>query len=237
MSDNAPDLGKIWNTDLSFPGIGFGYASAALASYLDVLKDHVGLVTAQYRLRAERELKRQEAELHELQYRDRLFEIDDAVEKHIPQYLYNSAVVAIWGLFESFLDDLATWVARREKAKVRLDDLRGSFPGRVEKFFEGVIRFPVPWKPDQRQRLRQLQDLRNLIAHRNGRLSGLTEEKVRRAREVVERLPGVSIEGSTVYVSEAYVAATSSLVFEMLGDLNNALAEHYDGPRWIPPDE
>jgi len=237
MSVNEPDLDRVLNTDLSFPGIGFGYASAALASYLDVLKDQLGLVTQKYRERAERELERQEAELHELQYRDRLFQIDDAVEKHIPQYLYNSAVVAIWGLFESFLDDLATWVARREKSTVHLDHLKGGFPGRVERFFEGVIRFPLPWTPDQRQRLRHLQELRNLIAHRNGRLSDLTEEKVRRARELVGRLSGVSIGGSTVSVSEDYVADASSLVFDVVGGLNDALAEHYDGPRWVPPEE
>lgn len=106
--------------DVSFPGISFGYESWALASYLDVLDEQIEHGRAQYRLRAERELHKENAGLRLAEYHARLDKIDEAADAQIPRFFRIGAVVSIWGLFESFLTDFAIYIGKREKLGLSL---------------------------------------------------------------------------------------------------------------------
>ncbi len=222
------DLDRILNLDLSYPGISFGYESWALGSYLKVLDEQISHACAQYRLRAERELEMSKSKLEQEEYWAQLSQIEDAVEKEIPRFFRIGAIVPIWGLFESFLLDLALWLGRRESAKLSFRDIRAPhFRGQVEKYFEGVLQFELPWSVEERERLGQLQELRNFVAHRNGRLMDLPAEREREIKALVAKMAGVSIEDDTLVVSAAYIDGAAKLVFGLVGKLNQKLADRY----------
>lgn len=216
------------NLDLSFPGISFGYESWALQSYLNVLEEQIEHARAQYRLRAEHELGKQKRDLEHDEYAAELFEIDDAADAQIPRFFRIGAVVSIWGIFESFLADFAVYVGKHEKVGISFKDIRAdSFRAQIEKYFEKVVRVSIPWSPEERERLGQLQDLRNILAHRNGRLTDLSADSEKKVKDLVNRIQGVSIEGSTVVVSPEYVASAAALVFSCVGRFNQQLADKY----------
>lgn len=225
---------QILNLDLSFPGISFGYESWALDSYLKVLEDQIEHARAQYRLRAERELEKQKAGLEHYEYGSRLSEIDEAADAQIPRFFRIGAVVSIWGIFESFLTDFALYVGKREKIGLSFKDIRAeSFRAQIEKYFEKVARISIPWSPEERERLGQLQELRHILAHRNGRLMDLPPESEKKAKDLVSRIKGVTVEGSTVVVTSEYIDSAAQLVFGCVGKFSQQLADKYVQP--VPP--
>jgi hypothetical protein len=233
MSANTMPLTaeQFMNLDLSFPGISFGYESWALDSYLNVLEDQISHARDQYRLRAERELEKQKKDLEHHEYWERLIQIDEAVDAQIPRFFRIGAIVSIWGLFESFLTDFAVYVGKREKIGLSFKDIRAdNFRSQIEKYFEKVVRIQIPWSRDERERLGQLQELRNVLAHRNGRLMDLPPELEKRVEQLVARIAGVSIEGSNVVVTPEYVGQAATLVFETVDRFNQLLANKYVQP-------
>ena len=217
--------------DISFPGISFGYESWALESYLKVLEEQIEHARAQYRLRAERELESQRKELEHYEYGSRLQEIDEAADAQIPRFFRIGAVVSIWGLFESFVTDFAAYVGKKEQAGLSFKDIRSeNLRVQIEKYFEKVLRIPVPWTKEERERLGCLQDLRNLLAHRNGRLMDLPPEGYDKVKKLVARMPGVSIDGSVVVVSPGFVTEAAALVFECVGRFSQQLGDKYVQP-------
>lgn len=214
--------------DISFPGISFGYESWALKSYLMVLEEQIDHAGAQYRLRAERELEIKKEELEHYEYGSRLQEISEAADAQIPRFFRIGAIVSIWGLFESFLTDFAVYVSNREKVEISFKDIRAeNFRTQVEKYFEKVLRISVPWSQQERERLGNLQDLRNVLTHRNGRLMDLPAEAEKKVKKLVERMASVSINGNFIVVSPQYVTESATLVFECVGRFSQQLADKY----------
>lgn len=227
----AFDPDKFLNLDLSFPGFSFGYESWAIDTYIRVLQDNVSFAKDQYRLRARRELERRAEELHVDKYGEELATIADFTEIQIPRFFWNSALPPIWGLFESFVQDITIWVGRRERAGLLLRDVRAeNFRTQVDKYFKGVLQIDLPWTSDDRERLAQLQHLRNFLSHRNGRIVDLPPEKEEHIRELVRMIDGVDIVQSTVMASDGYVYASRDLVFRVVGQLIDMIASRYDGP-------
>lgn len=222
---------QILNLDLSYPGISFGYESWALDSYLKVLEEQIDHARAQYRLRAERQLSLDRKGLEHHEYGSRLSEIDEAADSQIPRFFRIGAVVSVWGLFESSLTDFALYVGQREKVGLSFKDVRAdSFRVQIEKYFEKVVRISIPWSVDERERLGRLHELRNFLAHRNGRLMDLPPESEKRIKDLVSRMSGIVIEGSTIAVSPEYVTEAAKLVFDCVGRFNQQLADKYVQP-------
>ncbi|MFA6314331.1 MAG: hypothetical protein WC681_22855 [Sterolibacterium sp.] len=227
----ALSIDQLLNIDLGFPGISFGYESWALESYLAVLDEQISHAQAQYRLRAERELEKVKDNLDHDEYGAKLTEIDEIADNQIPRFFRIGALIPIWGLFESFVTDFAVYVGRRGGVGIGFRDVRANnFRSQIEKYFEGVLRIQLPWSVQERERLGQLQELRNFIAHRNGRLMDLPPEKEKEIRTLVAKIPGVVIESSTVAVSSAYISEAAALVFALVGRLNQQLGDKYGGP-------
>ena len=217
--------------DISFPGISFGYESWALESYLKVLEDQIDHARAQYRLRAEHELEIRKRELEHYEYGSRLQEIDEAADAQIPRFFRVGAVVSVWGLFESFVTDFAVYVDKRESVGLSFKDICGAnFRIQIEKYFENVLRIPVPWSHEERERLGQLQDLRNVLAHRNGRSTDLPPESEEKVKKLVAGMAGVSIDGTVVVVSPPYIKEAAALVFDCVGRFSQQLANKYVQP-------
>jgi hypothetical protein len=227
----AVDLDRTMKLDLSYPGISFGYESWALDTYLKVLDEQLSFAQDQYRLRAKRELERREPELMSDQVDDELWKIDEAVETQVPRFFRIGALVPIWGLFESFVFDIANYVRKREGLDLSLRDVRASnFRKQAEMYFEGTLRMKLPWSDDERARLGYLQQLRNLVAHRNGRVSDLSPEKQRELDALVASVSGVKVETGALLVSPDYITEAKELVFDLVGKLNQMIADRYDGP-------
>ncbi|MBK7565076.1 MAG: hypothetical protein IPI21_12775 [Propionivibrio sp.] len=226
----AFDTAKFLRLDMGYPGISFGYESWALQTYLDALQEHLPLIKDQYRLRAEQALHAA-GETDRETIGQHLTEIEEAAERQIPRFFLSSAIVPVWGQFETFVTDIANYVGRREGNAFFLKDVRaGNFREQAEKYFERALQIPLPWTDGERSRLRCLQEIRNIVAHRNGRLEDISSHEAKRIGKLASEVPGVVIEGEILTVGAEYINEAASLVFNVVGKLNQMIADRYDGP-------
>ena len=97
----AIDFEKLFRIDIRFPGIMFGYHAWALNAYLDSLEEIVTIAQERYSHQGERDLESKIGDLHPELYGQRLSEIHEAADYHIPRFARLSALVSIWGFLKS----------------------------------------------------------------------------------------------------------------------------------------
>ena len=224
-------LDRLMKLDLSYPGISFGHHSWSLGAYIESLEEYISQAGDQYRVRAKRELDRRVDELPEELYAQELWKIDEAADEHIPAYARMTAIVLVWGIFESTVFDITRYLARREKVSLYLNDIRANgFITRVNKYFDNVLDIELPWTEYEMVSARNLKVIRNAIAHRNGHFRDASTSRLRSLQGVVRQLSGVSLAGNELKVTGEYVAYSTELVFTMITSLNVLVSSRYNGP-------
>lgn len=225
------DLEKLMKLDLSYPGISFGYHSWSLGIYLETLEDFISHAGNEYRRRAREKLDARIAELEEELYIQELNYIDEAADEHIPSYARMSAIVLIWGIFESTVSDIARYIARRESTALQLREVRANnFMTQIDKYFSDVLGIQLPWTQRQMESLRQLKKIRDAVAHRNGQFMDAAKESRVKIEKVARQVAGVNATGRQLTVGREYVEASSELVSSTMESLNALVSSRYDGP-------
>lgn len=217
--------------DLSYPGISFGYYSWSLGIYLDTLEDFISHAANEYRRKARAKLDERIAELEEEVYFQELNYIDEAAEEHIPSYARMSAIVLIWGIFESTVSDIARYIAGREGTTLQLRNVRANnFVTQIDRYFSDVLHIQLPWTAPQVESLRHLKAIRDAVAHRNGKFMDAPKENRQKIENVAVQVAGVTASASQLTVSREYVESSSALVFSAIESLNALVSSRYDGP-------
>ena len=168
-------------------------------------------------------------ELEEYEYMQEANYINEAAEHHIPGYARMSAVVLLWGMFESTVTDVARYVQMREKRPLRLEDVRGNnFLDGARKYYGAVLDIELPWTDADIQDAQALCAIQNKIAHRNGQFMDAPEIEKHSFAKKIRNIPGVEVKGNHLMVTPQYVDAAARLVFGMLENLHELVCGRYD---------
>ena len=222
----ADELLKI---DMTSPAIAFGYHSWGLAVYIENLEDLIGHYGDQYRLLARRKLDSRKDVLEDFEYVQEANYIDEVAEHHIPGYARMSAIVLLWGMFESTVIDVARYVKKREKANLGLKDIRGNnFLDGARKYYAAVLDIELPWTETDIHDAQALSAIRNKIAHRNGWFMDAPEEEKNTFVKKIRNIPSVEVQGSQLLVAAEYVDSAAKLVFSMLESLHEMICNRYN---------
>ena len=225
------DIDKLMKLDLSYPGISFGYHSWSLGIYLQILEDFISSAGDQYRVRARKDLDERRSVLPDEVYMQELSYIDEAADEHIPSYARMSAIVLVWGIFESTVSDIARYIARKDSVTLKFRDIRADgFVTQISRYFGDVLGIQLPWTESQVNSVRSLKAIRDAVAHRNGQFIDAPRERKRTIQEMVKQVTGVHVSGSQLMVAGAYVVSSTTLVFSMIESLNAVVSSRYDGP-------
>ncbi len=226
------DLEKLMNLDISYPGISFGYHSWALGAYLDSLENFIDIAKEQYRTRVKHELEKRKNEFEpEEYYQQKLNEVDEAADEHIPRYARMAAIVPLWGIFELTVSDITNYVAEREKTKLKQKEIKAdNIIKQIQKYYAGVLDIPLPWTESQLEEISLFYKIRNAIAHRNGQFGDDTAQRKKEIKTAVEKLDGVTMHGFQLEISSEYIEKSTQLVFSMISSLNKMVSNRYDGP-------
>ncbi|MGI9175843.1 MAG: hypothetical protein ACR2GR_11050 [Rhodothermales bacterium] len=102
----------------------------------------------------------------------------------LPRLLVNPFVFSLWALYERLIIDLAELIRDEKQASLALGDIKGKYLiDRIEKYFTYVLDFPLGYTEELKSKLSLLGQLRNAIAHGNGRSSTLNKKLAGRVRQ------------------------------------------------------
>lgn len=101
----------------------------------------------------------------------------ELIEEVLPRYFRNPIVVTLWAIFESAIIEIAKEIKEQQSLPITLDDIRGDFLERTNKYFNHIIKVPIDVRGSSWQQFRKLYLLRNAIAHGNGRLDNIKNQE------------------------------------------------------------
>lgn len=188
---------------------------------LSILEDQVELIEEQIqrgRKTAKRELVARVGELSfddEAEWARLHQEHDFQVDFIIPRILRCPPLVTLFAVYESAVKEIAGLVQKRQGRRISIDDLKGDLLTRAKKYYKHVLHFKLSRSDQHWQQITVLSDLRNVIAHTNGRLDVLSEER----RAKILKIDGVEDKMGYLVVNGAFLRDTFALVREDLEDL------------------
>ena len=224
------DLEKLMKLDMGYPGISFGYHSWALGAYLDSLENFIGIAKEQYRTRAKHDLEKRKEEFEPKEYyQQKLNEIDEAADEHIPRYARMAAIVPLWGIFELSVSDITNYVAEKEEAKLKLKEIKaGNIIEQILKYYGGVLKISLPWSETEIKEISLFYKIRNAVAHRNGQFQDDTEQRKKEIKDAVSKINGVEMHGYQLEITSRYITDSTNLIFKMIESLNQLACNRYD---------
>ena len=195
-------------------------ALRVLEEQLDLIEEQIdrGRNTAQFDLDAKiQDLPTYDGGKHDESDWDTLYkEHRSYVEVTLPRILRNPFPVTLFAVYESAVKEIAKLIQKETGQKISLGDIRGSdFLDQAKKYYKHVLQFELSEDNKRWKRLKILSDLRNAIAHGNGRVNMVKEETMKRIRK--QRL--FKEECGFLIVSRSFLRETVKLVKEDLEDL------------------
>ena len=143
---------------------------------LSTLETHIELIEEQI-TRGEEAAKRQfqdkwresnrddEAEWYQLRQ-----ERDYQVDFVLPRVLRVPFLVTLFTVYEAAVTQIASLVQKKKGIQISVEDLKGGLLDRAKKYYGNVLEIQLSQDDRHWQRISLLFDLRNSIAHTNGRL-------------------------------------------------------------------
>lgn len=195
---------------------------------LRALKDHLGLVEQEImRIRNE-----EEDRLHASLKREGLSPNDDdwdifrqefyeKTEFLLPRFLRVPFLVALYAVYESAVIEVSRKMQRKLSQAISIDDLRGDFLERAKKYYEHILRFKLCTRPRHWERITMLSELRNAIAHANGRVEMLNPGVQKKISKWEKQKLGLSMD-------YGYIIIDAKLAKNLLESVQSSLTDLVD---------
>jgi hypothetical protein len=159
-------------------------------------------------------------------------ELYELIEDVLPRYFRNPIIVTLWAIFESAIIEIAKEIKDQLNIPLTLDDIKGDFLKRTNKYFNHIIKFPIDVRGSSWQQFRKFYLLRNAIAHGNGRLDNIKNPDNRKAISDWEKEnSGVAIMGGNIICSPDFIRQTYSIVLSFLQEFTDGVKEKYPKPK------
>ncbi|MDE2781023.1 MAG: hypothetical protein OXI91_15305 [Chloroflexota bacterium] len=142
-------------------------------------------------------------------------ERDFQLEFVLPRVLRCPFLVTLFTVYETAVTEIAKHIQDKRGLRISFDDLRGGLLSRARKYYANVLDFELSKSNRHWERITLLSDLRNAIAHRNGRLDLMSPG----VGEKLLKIDGVSESFGYIVVDENFLRETFTLVKEELEGL------------------
>lgn len=133
----------------------------------------------------------------------------------LPRTWRNPFLVTMSSVYEAAVEEVSALVRKRQGSQIGLNDLRGEFLDRAKKYCKDVLQFELSLNNERWKRLKILFELRNIVAHSNGRL----EMTPKATRKRVLKHDGVGEVYGYLIVERDFLGETFALVRDELEDL------------------
>ena len=192
-----------------------------LSTDLSTLEKHFELIEGEIERGKEAAEREMHDKWHQLKFKDEaewsLLGQDKYFQEEfvLPRVFRNPFLITLFTVYETAVVEVANRIQKRLRIQLSLDDLRGDLPSRAKKYYGNVLHFELTISNSHWQRIKLLCDLRNAIAHANGRVDMMRSG----VKKNVLKIDGVSEMFGYIIVDEVFLRDTFALVKEELEGL------------------
>lgn len=194
----------------------------ALEDHLQIIENHV------------KELARLEEERVSVLARENNWDFDDPefdfarqecnhrIQFLFPRIFRGPFLVTLYAVFEAGVTEISRLIQSRQKRKLSINDLKGDFLDRATKYFKHIIEFDLPMD-SKWQHIRRLSEIRNALAHTNGRIDLLNAN-------VRDKIHKWENDGTGIYTDMNFILVNEEFANKTFLDVNaylRSLIERY----------
>lgn len=150
------------------------------------------------------------------------------VEETFAQGLRSSLFVSSWSVFEVDLEELAQTLAGNNKIALRPRDLSGRGVRRTQSFFKKVLEVHFPDDRTAWNTVLRLNDLRNVVVHRDGRIARRHDKKL---LQLVNSWNSIEIREDQLWYSQDFVVHALEVFGRFWADLFETLRDDLENNR------
>jgi hypothetical protein len=198
-------LENILKMKMSYPGIEIKAELTVLGEYLSQMDSGIKLICDNY---IENELKKYEGcEYYEYQH------VYMIAEDQMPKIIKMPFIVTIYTFFENSVSLLLSYARKEENKDLSLKDIKGrTLISTFNKYLKYVLGYEYQFDSKFSETFSNINKVRNCIAHTNGNLSSLSDQKIEELREVSLKMKGLKVRGKELEVTTIFMEEAMSFV-------------------------
>jgi hypothetical protein len=179
------DIDRIFEE--GYPGLQVAALIGSAFDYLDIVEEHLPVIRDQMTVRFRAQMKRKYPNLTERHLCEEYQGHDWMINGLLGGLLPGSVLIVLWSAFEQGIAITCKYAQKKEGIPLALDGLREQdITRKLQQYLSTLTRkdFHLP------HALSDIQELRNLYAHHNGSLEGLSEQRRARIEGIVKASGG-----------------------------------------------
>ncbi len=206
--------------DLDFRLLEIDSELFALDYHLNLIENQIRNKEAFERIKSHQKIKKLNLTPDDPEWHEEQYELDYIVEFLLPRLFRGPFLISLYAVYESGVTEVAALMRNREKIAISINDLKGDFLDRAKKYYNVFFKdFDLCSNNGAWQRISMLSDLRNAIAHVNGRIEMLNDKTRKKITDYEKQKVGISSIDGYIIVEERFLRDTLSLVSASLNDL------------------
>ncbi|MFC1509493.1 hypothetical protein ACFL60_07405 [Candidatus Omnitrophota bacterium] len=178
----------------------------ALEDYLELLEKQIEHFRKSEGLILEASIKKQNLTPDDPEWHDARQNYYERIDFFLPRFFRGPFLVSLYAVYESAVTEIARLIQKKQGQALSIDDIKGNnFLDRAKKYYEHILRFELYKENTSWQHINMLSDIRNAIAHTNGRLEMLGGKSKDRIREWKKKNIGINIYWDYIIIDAAFL--------------------------------
>jgi hypothetical protein len=190
----------------------------ALEDHLEIIEDHIKqLVKLEY-AKVDDLVKANHWEQDDADWDFARQECNHRIGFLFPRIFRGPFLVALYAVFEAAITEISRLIQSKQSQPISMNDLRGEFLERASKYYKNIIKFDLHSNKEW-QRIKILSELRNAIAHTNGRMDMLKNDTRTKIHQWEKQNIGIYSDLNFLIVDEKFASEIYRDVRLYLDDL------------------
>lgn len=192
----------------------------ALEDYLETMEKQIDHIAASEKLILEAAIREQNIRPSDPEWHFEHQDYYHRVEFLFPRFFRGPFLVSLYAVYEVSVTEIARLLQKEQGKAISIDDLRGDdFLDRAKKYYKHILNFELCTDNEAWQQIKMLSEVRNAIAHTNGRIEMLRGRSKEKILDWEKKRIGIDTQWGYIAVDRAFVERTFSKVQSSLGDL------------------
>jgi len=199
--------------EIDFRFVELQYELWALDAYRETLEEQIEVLRRNKKADVLAQLEKDGLTPDDPEYHSEYEMVYTLVDEIVPRFYRGPYLVALYGIFESAIEEMAGYIATQKGIALRLRDISGrTARERWSKYYSHVLDYEIGINESTWTKIEELRELRNAISHCNGRLSLLNPNLADKIRGWVAEKRGITTDYEFLLLSKEYLESAAVLV-------------------------